>query len=570
MKKKTEMERQQNNIIVASTGDVSHELVIDPANQQQGGRYRGAIIFELMSEDAGTHTVTISSDDHSIKGIPEIINGVSHIRVSSMNGEAEFTVQDDNTNEKISFVSVPVPVNNHGGIIGLAGITTQNHTITSNDYPLTVLGDGISTQKVFDQYVVYGNSTYTGTIISGMLEPYDLHSSSADVGTNQDNKDIVLDIPDTIRVNEPFPYYFHVFENGVPKQPNTHGRISLPDVFEERTNNEITVSIKSDEIEDYKITVISDVGTATETVEVVSGLLEVDTRLSNEVVNVGEGFVLELTSFIQDIVYNVISEIPYEQTDEDDVVLSFKPTREGNFDIDVTGKRSGYEDYNERFTVNVENILDVVVESTGLETVEFDLIVGLDTINNGTVTPYGFRTDPASISIQFPSSYIDISTDSGYTFEYMEVGPTREFNTVIDDNTYEINLSDTDLYVMAHYTRDVNVMVLGGSGTGVYEQGDIVTIQAVDTEIVPFLVYERFDGWDTTGQYILVGATETFPAEHDVIITAKYYTDHTRWMLLIGIAVISIISVITLKRSTKVSFALKNILPSKHPKITGG
>ena len=526
-------------IVVSSTGDVSHEPVLQPGDIQKDGRHRGAILFQLESGDVGEHTVTVSIDDHSIAGLPETINSVSYVRVSGSDGSASFTVQEKPIDE-ISFVDVPVPEN--GGIVGLAGVVRDGSVIWID---METVGD-ITLKRMADQYVVYGNDTYSGTLTAPNLRPIDI---SIDVSELSSSSSVELDVPEKVRVGEPFPYYFHVFDNGVPMQPNTGGRVSLPDIFLSFTGNELLIPVKN---EDYKITVISEAGTATESVEAVSSPLEVNTDGAPGTVQVGEDFFIRLNSQIEDIIFKIQSSIPNKQ--EDDRVR-FTPNVEGNHTVSIVGERPGYEPYEKEFSVSVENMLNVYIESVGINTVPFDMTLFQERTES---TPFDFRTDPTSLSITFPLQHVDDS--GGYKFIKLTVGPTRDLATDIPDNTLETAVQ-TDLYVVAHYERDIRVTVLGAEGSGVYARGDIVTVRAEDTEIIPILLYERFAGWK--GPVELSGHVDTFVAESDVLIEAEYYEDHSTWMLIVVIGVVVAVIVITLKRSTKIAWMMRSIRPSK-------
>ena len=528
-----------DNMVVSSTGDVTHDVVVRPGEYQEGGRYRGAILFEMQSDDPGEHEVTVSIDDHARTGLPETIDSVEYVRLSSVDGKATFTVQEKPVNA-LEFVSVPVPKD--GGIVGLVGVVQDDSIIR---YKLDTIGD-ITAKRALDQYVVYGNSTYSGTITADDLIPVDVGGMEAD---SSGGASVDLDVPEKIRVGEPFPYYYHVFSSGVPMQPNTGGRISLPDVFVTFTGNELLVPIKGD---DFKITVISNAGTATETIEAVSSPLEVSANAPPGTVNVGENFIISLESQIRDIVYKIVSQIPYHY--EKDQII-FEPNIEGNYTIGLEGTRSGYEPYTDEFAVVVENILNVYVQSEGAEAVPFKLTLYKEFEHS---TPYSFSTKPAPLHVEFPVQHTDET--GGYKFEYMTVGPDKTLTVEFPSNTLETSI-ETDLYVTAHYTRDIRITVLGGDGSGVYARGDIVTVRAHDTEIIPVLVYERFDGWQ--GDVNLRGHTDTFIAERDVVITATYYMDHSVWMLIAAVGAAMVAVFMTLKRSTKFAWTLKNIMPAR-------
>ena len=535
-----------DNIVVSSTGTVLHEQVLRPEDIQKDGRHRGAILFELESDDTGEHTVTVSIDDHGIIGLPENINSISYIRVSGSDGSATFTVQDRPI-RMLDFISVPVPEN--GGIVGIAAVL-QDDSIIRHDIEI-VGGDEISVKRAADQYMVYGDDTYFGTLTAFEMQPLDI---SADMTGLSDDGMVILDVPEKVRVGEPFPYYFHVFEHGTPMSPNTGGRVSLPDVIRTFTSNELSIPFSGN---DYKITVLSGVGVTTESIEAISSPLEVSPVIPPPgTVQVGEDFFVKLNSQIQNIIYRIQSGIP-NQYISDDSEIKFSPNVEGEYTIKITGTRSGYEPYEDDFDVVVENILDVYIESTGIETVPFEMILA-SVKSNDTSTPFSFQTKPADLSVIFPFQHRDGA--GGYTFEKITVGPSREFVTDLTDATFETALS-TNLYLTAHYKRDISVTVLGGSGGGVYDSGDEVTVNARDTEIIPILLYERFDRWD--GPVTLDGRTATFIAESDVVITAVYYTDHSAWMLIVVVSAGMVAIILALKRSSKLAWMFKNIRPSK-------
>ena len=535
-----------DNIVVSSTGDVSHERVLRPDDIQKDGRHRGAILFEIESYDEGEHTVMVSVDDHGIIGLPETINSVSYIRVSGSDGSATFTVQEQQ-DRTLDFVSVPVPED--GGIVGIVAVL-QDESVIRHDIEI-VKGNDINIERVADQYVVYGkNDAYFGTLTSFDVQPLDI---SADVADVSDDSSVILDIPERVRVGEPFPYYFHVFENGVPMNPNSGGRVSLPDIFVTFTGNEILIPSSGD---NYKITVLSSAGVITETIEAISSPLIVQTTTPPVNAQVGEDFYIQFNSQIQDIVYKIQSAIPSQYIENNNEV-KFSPQVEGTFPVSIVGTRSGYEPYVNEFSVLVENTLNIRIASVGTEKVQFEMILAGKNLN-GTITPWSLKNNPTNISVTFPLQYSDET--GGYKFEKIRIGPTREFMSDLTDNTFSTHLQ-TNLYIDAYYTRNISVTVLGGSGSGVYENGDIVTVSATDLEIIPVLMYERFDEWD--GPIQLSGSTDTFIAEYDVVITAKYYTDHSTWMIIILVSIAVVVGVITIKRSSKFAWMLKNTGLSK-------
>ena len=535
-----------DNIVVSSTGDVSHERVLRPDDIQKDGRHRGAILFEIESYDEGEHTVMVSIDDHGIIGLPETINSVSYIRVSGSDGSAAFTVQERPARE-LDFISVPVPED--GGIVGIVAVL-QDESVIRHDIEI-VKGNDINIERVADQYVVYGkNDAYFGTLTSFDVQPLDI---SADVADVSDDSSVILDIPERVRVGEPFPYYFHVFENGVPMNPNSGGRVSLPDTFVTFTGNEILIPSSGD---DYKITVLSSAGVITETIEAISSPLIVQTATPPVNAQVGEDFYIQFNSQIQDIVYKIQSAIPSQYIENNNEV-KFSPQVEGTFPVSIVGTRSGYEPYVDEFSVLVENTLNIRIASVGTEKVQFEMILAGKNLN-GTITPWSLKNNPTDISITFPLQYSDET--GGYKFDKITVGPTREFMSDLTDNTFSTHLQ-TNLYIDAYYSRNISVTVLDGSGSGVYENGDIVTVSATDLEIIPVLIYERFDKWD--GPIQLSGSTDTFVAEYDVVITAKYYTDHSTWMIIVLVSIAVVVGVMTIKRSSKFAWMLKNMGLSK-------
>ena len=281
-----------DHIVVSSTGMVLHEQVLRPEDIQKDGRHRGAILFELESDDVGEHTVTVSIDDHGIIGLPETINSISYIRVSGSDGMATFSVQERPA-MALDFISIPVPEN--GGIVGIAAVL-QDDSIIRHDIGI-VGDDDISVKRAADQYMVYSNDTYFGTLTASTIQPLDI---SADMDELPENSMVVLDVPEKVRVGEPFPYYYHVFENGVPMSPNTGGRVSLPDKVITFTSNELSIPFKVDE--DYKITVLSGAGVTTKNVEAVSSSLVVDSGSLPDTVQVGEVFSSNLKARYRHIV----------------------------------------------------------------------------------------------------------------------------------------------------------------------------------------------------------------------------------------------------------------------------
>ena len=535
-----------DHIVVSSTGMVLHEQVLRPEDIQKDGRHRGAILFELESDDVGEHTVTVSIDDHGIIGLPETINSISYIRVSGSDGMATFSVQERPA-RALDFISIPVPEN--GGIVGIAAVL-QDDSIIRHDIGI-VGDDDISVKRAADQYMVYSNDTYFGTLTASTIQPLDI---SADMDELPENSMVVLDVPEKVRVGEPFPYYYHIFENGVPMSPNTGGRVSLPDKVITFTSNELSIPSKVEE--DYKITVLSGAGVTTKNVEAVSSSLVVDSGSLPDTVQVGEDFFIKLESQIQDILYRVQSSIPSQYL-EDNNEIKFSPKTEGEHIVVVTGTRPGYEPYVNEFEVTVENTLNIYIETVGAESVPFDMVLA-STKSENTATPYSFQTEPSDLLVTFPLQHKDDT--GGYSFDSLTVGPERDFMTDLSDNKFETSLQ-TDLYLIAHYNRDVSVTVLGGSGSGVYDRGETVTVRATDVEIIPILLYERFDSW--SGPVPLDTRVDTFIAESDVVITATYYIDHSTWMLIVVASAGTVAIVVTLKRSSKFAWIFKNIGPSK-------
>ena len=535
-----------DHIVVSSTGMVLHEQVLRPEDIQKDGRHRGAILFELESDDVGEHTVTVSIDDHGIIGLPETINSISYIRVSGSDGMATFSVQERPA-RALDFISIPVPEN--GGIVGIAAVL-QDDSIIRHDIGI-VGDDDISVKRAADQYMVYSNDTYFGTLTASTIQPLDI---SADMDELPENSMVVLDVPEKVRVGEPFPYYYHIFENGVPMSPNTGGRVSLPDKVITFTSNELSIPSKVEE--DYKITVLSGAGVTTKNVEAVSSSLVVDSGSLPDTVQVGEDFFIKLESQIQDILYRVQSSIPSQYL-EDNNEIKFSPKTEGEHTVVVTGTRPGYEPYVNEFEVTVENTLNIYIETVGAESVPFDMVLA-STKSEDIATPYSFQTEPSDLLVTFPLQHKDDT--GGYSFDSLTVGPERDFMTDLSDNKFETSLQ-TDLYLIAHYNRDISVTVLGGSGSGVYDRGETVTVRATDVEIIPILLYERFDSW--SGPVPLDMRVDTFIAESDVVITATYYIDHSTWMLIVVASAGTVAIVVTLKRSSKFAWIFKNIGPSK-------
>lgn len=522
-----------DRIVVSSSGGVEHEPVIDPGESQRGGRYRGAILFEVYSAEPGVHRVSVSADNHSMSGIPEPPAGEGRLRASAGGPSAVFSVQEGGASDAITFVGVPVP--DGGGISGIAGVSRGGSVIP---YGMGSAG-GITLERYGDQYVVHaGQREFSGTLTAGSLAPLEVGGAPGGGLT------IRLEAPDAVRANEPFPYHYHLYQNGVPVAADSGGRISLPDSVSSLGANELL----QPEAGGFRITAISDAGTSSVRMTADADPLDFEiTGAPAGPVSVGEDFLVVLDSPVDGLQYVVTTAIPNAA---EGGAIRFTPHAEGNYTVSVAGKRAGFGDAAREFDVVVEETVDVYVESAGAKNVPFEMTMFG---RSQHATPLHFSAKPGAYGFAFPAEHTDDA--GGYRFDVMEYGPSPDSTVLHAEPSLQAGI-ETDLYIVAHYVREIRVDVQGGSGGGVYAIGETVYVRAEDREVVPLLIYERFDGWEGLDSD---EPAATFAAEHDISITAEYYTDHTAWMAITAAGTGAALAAAALRRSARAVWFLRNL-----------
>ena len=236
-----------------------------------------------------------------------------------------------------------------------------------------------------------------------------------------------------------------------------------------------------------------------------------------DTMSIGKEYILTVTA-PKDTTISVDTAIDHNI---DGNTITFSPDDTGEYEIIVAASRPGTSSELKTIPITVNDQIEVAfkaIDSSGTA-------IGVNVSVKGTDVDERFLTDETisiprtSITVNYPS---DVKHgDFGYRLLDVELydgttNPIHRTNaiTFVPDHGY---------FVTATYERVVLIDVVGGTGSGVYGVGDIVTVSAPTKYTLVFLVREVLDSWeglDSTSE------TVTFRASEDLTLFPTYRTDY--------------------------------------------
>lgn len=509
--------------------NLNHDKIVE---FEHDGIPSQSMIVPLDGKVTGTHTVSVSS---------------ANIPVS----EAMLQIKEHEKYE-LSITSLPYL----GGddyypllalsVVDSAGVTVSPHH-EFGDLTVKLLSDDIefrSDTVRLSEVVTFveGKSQVRHPGVTAITQTKDIVSVHKSSYKNQLEVDIQA--PSSVHSAEQFPAYAYLL--GIDGRPvsviNDHLQSDCigtagGSLFSCDTSSQFTIFENS-------------IGFAAKAVDVFENEFDInDIRVDfgrNENLYVQSEHLIDVSS-ANDVDYDVISDIPYTIT-ENGILLS--PKSPGTYDILVQFTRPGFDIHSESrsYTVSNEVLVDILtVDQNGSPIKSAASISSTDGEDTSFDTPQtAIPVRRGAVHLEFPQD-ITIGT-VGYSFESL----------THDGVTYEHNILDISLFepaqFVATYQNVIRVNVVGGTGSGLYSQGETFSLEAPSRDVVGFLIRDSFHHWsylpagyDIYSEKIDIAADQSFD-------TSVIYRPDYSGMIAVAIA-ISLAMFALLKRDRIIGIA---------------
>ena len=402
--------------------------------------------------------------------------------------------------------------------------------------------------------ILYGKSKIDYPTITAIAQNENIVSTHKSIPQN--NLEIDIQIPNSVHIGEPFPAYAYLMADQKPisaisnylssdcnsysdDDDDDDGLASLSSLFTCKSSPQ-----PSSQFEVFE----NRIGFAAKSIDMFENIFEdgdiqVDFG-NNDVLYIGSQHKIIFDLLPDDISFDTVSSIPFDIIADNSLIL--KPESAGKHDVFVTFSKPGYAQHTEykMFTVNDEIIINVsatdqkgaILHSATVNTVSSS--VGDDTNLQVVKTPSSFTAKRGTVHLEFLPS-VEVGTVS-YVFDHVVV--------VSDDDdhdataTYNENILDLVLLeptsIQAVYKNIINIDVMGGVGTGLYEYGDAVTIDSKPRDVAWFLIRDVFDSWTyLPAGYDIYSSKVELVAEQSFETAIVYRPDYSGLVMTVILAV---------------------------------
>ena len=235
------------------------------------------------------------------------------------------------------------------------------------------------------------------------------------------------------------------------------------------------------------------------------------------------------------------TELPYTESDAGIVITPVSP---GTYDIHITLEAPGYEaaTFSHEYTIPDRAVLRLESRAVDTGTLIATTGTAVITSESGETATAGI---PGETAVGLGTAHVEVPRDvivgnAGYSFVRATDGDGNTWETP----TFPVNVDGLTV-VRLEYMHTIRIQVHGGTGGGIYEDGQMVTLDAPPRERIPFLVSDVFDRWtelpqghgsDIYSQTVQLRARENFSTE------ALYREDYTGLILVCGFAGIAALS----------------------------
>ena len=337
---------------------------------------------------------------------------------------------------------------------------------------------------------------------------------------------VVIFAPAVVRAGEPFPAAAHLVDEESRSQNISH---LIEAAGGCRSSGGGLFTCQSD----GRLSVFEDFGNAKKEVGVFRSDLSADVRpLFSGPLSVGGNYTVVVEASVDGHSVFADTRIPHVTGDG---VIHLLPDEVGEQELTVVVTAPGYTQYQEVVTIQVNNEVTVGVRAfdgdgrlLGIEA----SLQGVDADYAG-ITPYRHEFEQEDVTVSFPQT-IQYG-GNGYAFVESKLDNGGTVETLLDSSIAFTPANPSE--VSALYKQVVVVEVVNGLGSGLYDIGEAVTIEAPERDVFVFLVREVLDTWTSDSELPdPFSSMIVLVPEDDITVEAIYRTDYTYMVLLIGAA----------------------------------
>ena len=526
-------------------------------------------IIEL-SRPIGTHEITLSVNNLNPVTLSEAavlegeVNDLSETRTI-----ISYEVVDTTIQYEINWHELPFPANMDApiGLVYLSenGTYQSSNTIEGNAPRLLIIGDEVIYDDDYSELILLRGNISESTVItisadgvlpiSETLEPHDT------------DKTVKLELPPRQHLGEEFPYVAHLISGGEPILRQDDPELYTGGFLTVLDNNRMVGQGTND---GKDIRLLTKIGHSSTTVRIFENILFFSADLEKddkpvELISVGEEAILKLEgSDIDSIEFSVTSS-NFEITQISNTEYIIKPDSIGSGEITIIGKKPGYESEIKTLKLSADQTIEISINAVVTNNPDYRLASPLEMdftfMDLPKTAPFRERIDAATLgTIEFPA--VIIKENSSHLFNYTVL--EYEFNDpdladlyggdAIINNDPSMVIPTIPATITVVYTQDVFVEIIDAEGSGVYSLGDLATISPVEKEIIPFLLYDKFDYWegDLSGS-----GFQRITVTDDIYAKAYYKPDYTNLMAIISIAIAALLFVKFGLRNERLMYMLR-------------
>ncbi len=216
----------------------------------------------------------------------------------------------------------------------------------------------------------------------------------------------------------------------------------------------------------------------------------------------------------------------------------------GNHNITMRINIMGYESQTIVIPFSAKMSVPIIVKAVSADgsvelEADFDIITSSSTT---TIIPINNTKTPFSTIFTQPDNYEFVfkpNLDHGYALTDIQF---TDGGILVNDNTIHIRPSDNQITIIATYENRVYVNVIGGHGTGTYQYGETIILQATPADVIPFIMPTKLAYWDGAPGGFQTDEQIHIIADRDMNIFAIYEPDYTRilYAVIIGMVVVGV------------------------------
>lgn len=503
-------------LAMSSSGNVNHGNA--HILQQNSEVPISAIEIPLEGFGDGTHQVFASSTNLKSTNSEVVIVSQYDEEYGFQIKMLPFSIGDDDASSRddVAMVSIvdgtqsiiDVSTISEDGSLGLF-VSSPNPFADTQEVQMYKNMHVITAEQIFEKEII--------TVASDRISPQTIEIMPSGVTISAE-----LDIPARVHVDEIFPYVvYDVDSNKVPLKENNTFDLSASNKIQFVDRSFLKPLAASD---DESVIVMTDHGISSQSIEIFENRLFFVSEIDSTSVRVNDKVLIRIISDVAGIDFKIESPFPNKQLDDSTFVIM--PDKELNTNITIIGTKNGYSAYSETIPLDAKKI--VTVDVKGLTNDGGSLSIPYRIHSQGTSDPYTapYTHDLKTVDsvLEFPERH---TTSFGYGYEFQNMVVNGD---VIDSPKLETKL-DEDLMITLNYQRQVYIDVVGTDGSGVYEYGETVNLEAPDIPKAWYFVKDTFDHWE--GIEDKVDSSISFEATQDMQITAVYREDNSLWMVIV-------------------------------------